>query len=181
MMPTLANAMQIAVQSLSVQQEALNATTNNIANANTPGYTRERVNLTENPPIMENGIAFGAGVSLQSITSVRDGIIELRILDETQQQSSAQTQVQILQQVEGLFSNESSGIGADLQTFFNSLSGLSTDPANSALRQTVITNAGNLIRDFNQTSTKLDDIKSSLESSISQSVSEINQLAGQIA
>jgi flagellar hook-associated protein 1 FlgK len=80
-----------------------------------------------------------------------------------------------------LFSSTTSGIGADLSTFFSSIGALSTDPTNDTKRQDVITAAQNLASSFNQASSSLTGIQQNLNQSVSSSVTQINSLTQQIA
>ncbi len=180
-MGSLNMAMWIAAQALEVDQGALNVTSNNIANASTPGYSREVVDLSEQAPIESGNLTVGTGVDLQQIQSVRDQVLSLLIAEQNTQQSGAQTQLNGLQQVQGLFSDPTQGIGANLTTFFNSISQLSTNPTDSAQRQSVITAAQNLVSSFNQAAQSLGTIQQSLNQSVSQTVDQINGLSKQIA
>jgi flagellar hook-associated protein 1 len=180
-MGSLSSSMWIAAEALGADQGALDATSNNIANQNTPGYTREIPVLTEAAPTVEGNVTYGNGVVLQQIQSVRDQVLEIQISDQNQQQSSAQTQYNALQQVQGLFSNPTQGIGADFTNFFNSISQLSTDPASMPNRQAVLTAAQNLAGDFNSTESSLDTIQSGLNQTVTSTVSQINTLTQQIA
>lgn len=177
----LTGSMLMAVHALLVQQSALNATSNNIANANTVGYSREVPILSEASPLVEGNLVFGQGVNLQQIISVRDRLLQLRLNDQTSQQSQAQTQYAALQQVENLFSDSSHGIGADLTAFFNSINQLSTDPSSLPQRQAVLTAAANLADDFHGTVAQLNNIRNNLNLNVTQSVNQINQLTSQIA
>ena len=180
-MGSLNLAMWIASHALDAEQGALNVTANNIANASTPGYSREVVDLSETTPSVVGGLTFGTGVSLDQIQSVRDQLLSLQIAEQTTQQSGAQTQLNALQQVQGLFSDPTQGIGANLTAFFNSISQLSTNPTDGALRQSVITAAQNLVGSFNQTAQSLSRIQSNLNQTIPQTVDQINSLTKQIA
>ena len=180
-MGTLNTAMWIAAQALDVDQGALNVTSNNIANASTPGYSREVVDLTEQTPIEAGNLTVGTGVNLQQIQSVRDQVLTLMIAEQTTQQSGAQTQLNGLQQMQGLFSDPTQGIGANLTAFFNSISELSTDPSDRAQRQSVITAAQNLVSSFNQAAQNLGQIQQSLNQSVTSTVTQINNLSSQIA
>ena len=180
-MSGLSSALSIASQSLLVQQSALQVATNNIANSNTPGYSREVLDFVENPPSQQGSLWFGNGVSAGQVESVRDNLLQLRIYDETQQQSNAQTQSTNLQQLEGLFSDPTQGIGADLTAFFNSINQLSTDPTNIPARQSVLTAANNLASDFHSAVTQVTAIQHNLDLGVTQAVSQINQLSSQIA
>ncbi len=86
---------------------------------------------------------------------MRDPILEIQLNQETQQQSSLNAQLEQLQQLQTQFSSSSSGIGADISNFFNSLQQLSPDPTNLALRQSVLTAAGTLATDFNNAASSL--------------------------
>jgi flagellar hook-associated protein 1 len=180
-MGSLSSSMWIAAQALGADQGAIDATSNNIANQNTPGYSREVPVLTEGTPTEEGNVTYGGGVVLQQIQSVTDQLLQIQISDQNQQQSSAQTQYNTMQQVQELFSNPTSGIGPDFTSFFNSLSQLSTDPASIPDRQAVLTAAQNLATSFNSTEQNLDSIQSGLNQSVSQNVTQINTLTAQIA
>lgn len=180
-MGSLTSSMWIAAEALGVNQGALGATANNIANQNTPGYSREIAVLNEAGPTVLGNITFGNGVVLQRIQSVRDSVLEIQIADQTQQQGSAQAQYSAMQQVQGLFSDSTKGLGADTTAFFNSLSQLSTDPANIPDRQAVLTAAQTVASDFNTAAQNLNSIRSGLNQSVVQTVTQINTLTQQIA
>lgn len=174
-------SMSIALQALMAEQGALEITSNNIANVNTPGYSRQIPIFSENPTIQQGSLALGEGVSLQQFQSVRDQLLQLRIYEETQQQGNSQAQLNSLQQVEGIFADPTQGIGAALSAFFNSLSQLSADPTNMAVRQQVLTAANGLASAFHQSETSLDGIQSNLDLAVPQTITQINQLTQQIA
>jgi flagellar hook-associated protein 1 FlgK len=180
-MPGLNTSLSIAVQALTAEQGALNVTTNNIANVNTPGYSREVVNLSEAPVVQEGTVSYGTGVSLQQFQSVRDQLLQLRIYEETQQKSNSQTQLNSLNQIQSLFSDPTQGVGGALSTFFNSLSELSTDPTNVSSRQQVLSSANNLADSFHQAAANLETIQSGANQAIPETVIQINQLTQQIA
>jgi len=181
-MSSLFGTMSVALQSLLVQQGALEVTANNIANANTPGYSREVPVFEESPPILSGNTMVGTGVTLKSIQSVRDNILDLRIDQETSQQSSLDSYVNSMDQVQSLF-NETQGTGleTDLSSFFNSFQSLATNPTSSSLRQAVIIAGQNLANAFSQTSANLGTIQQGLDQSLVQTVQQVNQLTSQIA
>ena len=129
-MGTLLSSLNIALQSMQAEQEALSTTTNNIANVNTPGYTRQTVSLEETPPVQYGGMLFGNGVAVGQITSQRDNLLQTRLDQETQQQAKYNSYLGTMQQVQTLF-NETTGNGlqGSITAFFNSLQQLSTSPS----------------------------------------------------
>jgi len=181
-MGTLTGGLNISLQSLIAEQTAIQTTSNNIANVNTPGYSRQVANFADTPPVQIGGLTLGTGVQISDVTSLRDSILDLRVNQETQQQGQLNAFLTNGQQIQGLF-NETSGTGlqAPLTAFFSSLSQLSANPSDFNVRQGVISAAQNLASAFNQTSTNLNSLQRSVDLSVTQSVSQINTLTSQIA
>src|SRR3990172_4675868 len=111
-MASLLGSLSIALRSLLAQQGALATTSNNIANVNTPGFSRQRPVLEEDTPVFYGSLLFGTGVRLESVESIRDRILELRIHQEIQQQSRQEAFLGAMRQVEALF-NEAQGVGLE--------------------------------------------------------------------
>jgi flagellar hook-associated protein 1 FlgK len=179
---TLISSLNIALQSMQAEQEALATTTNNIANANTPGYTRETVSFEETPPVQYGGLLLGDGVTIGQITSQRDSLLQAGLEQQTQQQAKYNSYLGTMQQVQSLF-NESSGNGVQgsVTAFFNSLQQLSTSPSDSNLRQAVLTAAQNMAQTFNTTAGNLSQMQQSANVTVTQTVNQINSLTSQIA
>jgi flagellar hook-associated protein 1 FlgK len=180
-MSSLFGTLSIATGALAAEQGAVDATTNNVANANTPGYSRLRPVLIESDPVVLGSVTYGQGVTLQKLEGLRDPILQLRIEGETQQQGQLNAFVSALQQAQTQFTSSSSDIGSQISNFFSSLNQLSTDPTNLSLRQSVLTAASNLATVFNNTSHSLTQQQSNLDLSVTQAVQQVNTLTGQIA
>jgi flagellar hook-associated protein 1 FlgK len=179
-MGSLFSSLSIAVGALLSEQGALNVTSNNVSNINTPGYARQRAVFEEGIPLLQQPLVFGSGVVFEQPQSVRDNILELRLHEETQQQGQFDAEVQQLQQAQTSFTG-TNDVGTQLTNFFNSLNQLSADPSNLALRQGVLTSAGNLASSFRTTATSLQVQRSSIDQSVLQSVDQINTLTTQVA
>ncbi len=180
-MPGLNASLSIAVQALQVQQGALQASANNVANVNTPGYSRQEAVLAAVPP--PNGWTQGAGggVTIQQYQSIRDQVLELQIQEETAQQNSADTQTNAAQLIEPLYTTSGQDIGSEMSAYFNSISALSASPSDTTLRQGVMQAGQNLAYAFQSTASGLDQIQTSMDQTVTQDVSQINQLTQQIA
>ena len=180
-MSGLYGSLSVALSSLLVSEQALETSANNIANANTPGYSRQRTVLTPGDPVVLGGLSIGTGVLIQKLESLRDPILELRLNQETQNQGQLDASLGALQQIQVGFSGTDSGIGDAITKFFDSLQQLSTDPPNLSLRQAVLTAAGNLATNFNTTSNNLQAQSANLDLNVVQTVDQINVLTTQIA
>ena len=181
-MGSLSGALSIALGSLGANDGAVAITANNIANVDTPGYSRELVNLTENYPVQEGRLTFGTGVTLGQTTSVRDNLLNIRLDQENQTSSQLTAFLGSLNQVQSLF-NETSGSGlqAPLTAFFNSFTQLSDNPGDSSLRESVITAGQNLASAIQQDAANLQSLQRSADLGVQQSVTQINTLTSQIA
>jgi flagellar hook-associated protein 1 FlgK len=177
----LNTALLTGMQALNATQAALNATSNNIANSNTAGYTREVAQMSENQEDLIGGTVIGGGVSLSGITSVRDELLNLQIQQQTSQKSAADTQSSSLQSIENLFSSTGQDIASTLSSFSSSLIQLSANPSNSATQGSVLTAGQNLAQSFNSTANGLTSAQTAADQQVTTTVAQINSLAQQIA
>jgi len=180
-MSGLYGSLSVVLSALLTSQQAVETSANNVANANTPGFTRQRPVLIPGDPVVVGRLSFGSGVVLEKLQSLRDPILELRLNQETQNQGELESALGALQQIQVMFSGTDSGIGDAISKFFDTPQQLSTDPSNSSLRQGVLTAAGNLAVAFNTTARNLQSRRNNLDVNVVQTVSEINTLTAQIA
>lgn len=181
-MGSLSGSMSIALSALANNQEALDVTSNNIANQNTPGYSRQRVNLSESATLQFGSVQLGTGSKIDNIQSIRDQVLDFRLNAETQTQSALDSYLGPLQQVQASF-NEAAGTGlqSSISGFFNSFSQLSTDPGSVALRQSVLTAGQNLAGAFNSAATNLTTLRASTDQQIPTLAQQVNTLAQSVA
>lgn len=180
-MASLTASLAAALSGLTADEGALNATTNNVANINTPGYSREVAVLETRDPVVEGDLTFGTGVDLKRIESIRDPILESQIQQETETQGKLDALVSALSNAQTGFTASAGDIGTAISNFFDSLNQLSTSPADLSLRQGVLTAAGNLASAFNIAANNLTTQRTNLDSSVTQTVGQVNQLTRQIA
>jgi flagellar hook-associated protein 1 FlgK len=180
-MSSLSTTLSTALQALSADTGALQGTNNNIANANTPGYTREVPIFQEAAPTNEGNFSVGNGVVLEGYQSQRDDLVHAQIQQETQAQSGANAQLSSLQQIQPTFATSTEDVGTQMSALFASLSSLSTNPGSSSLREGVLTAGQNLATSFNTTSSALTTEQTGLNTQVTQDVNQINQITQQIA
>ncbi len=173
-------ALSVASGALSAQEAGLETINNNIANANTPGYSRETVQLSAASAVQSGNISLGGGVSIDGVASVRDQLLSLQVQQQTSAQASASAQNNVLTSLAPYFSGTST-VGSQLSSFFTKLSALSSAPSDAATRQTAMSAAGDLVTQFNNTSSAISSAQSGLGTQIATDVTKINSLATQIA
>jgi flagellar hook-associated protein 1 len=168
--------------SLAAHSAALATAGHNIANANTPGYSRQVANLVANQGLgLTPSMSVGRGVSLESITRARDQFIERQLPNALSAQASSQAGSDALQSVTALDPDLQGGLPSTLGEFYSSLRTLSQNPSDLAARQSVIGRSQSLARSFNQTVGAIEEGRSGLDARILGKVDEINAAARSLA
>ena len=136
-MPGTFSGIGMTSHALRMFQRALDTTGHNIANVNTPGYSRQTVEFKTQVPLTyySDGMkSVGQGVSLSAISRIRDGYLEASARNNAGTLGKYQTLASTLKQVEGMYGEPSdSGIAAALDKFFDSWSALGANPNDSAV------------------------------------------------
>jgi len=187
-MGTISSAFGIMSGALDADQAALNVVANNVANANTSGYTEETPDWQQNAAITVNGVSTGDGVSETGATSQRDRVLEERLDQQQQLASSSSTRLAALQDVQALFTPDSGSssstagdIGSDITKFFDSFSSLEANPTNDALRQDVLSTASTLSGDISNAAASLNSQRAALDQEATGVATQVNSLTSALA
>ena len=187
-MGTINAAFYLVTGALQADQSALDIVANNVANANTPGYSRQVANWRENAPVQINGAAYGTGVSQTGPTSVRDRVLEERLSQQQQAESGSSTRLAALDAVQALFapasgsaSSNAGNIGSDITGFFNSFAALEANPTDVALRNNVLASARLLAGDISNAAASLTEQRASLDQQAASIPSQVDSLTTAIA
>ena len=181
--------LDIGATALRAAQQLLDTAAHNVANANTAGYSRQRVTLVSAPPYTfpafnRSGLPgqVGSGVNVAAITRVRDNFLDLQVQAQTGLKGEWDTRQQELAKIEALFPEPSdSGLGGTIGKFWNAWQDVASDPTSTAARSALTEQASSLAMEFNRDSTQLGMIASGIDSQVTQKVQTINDLAKQIA
>ena len=161
--------------SLGAHSAALATAGHNIANANTPGFSRQVANLSANAAIGSLGSqAVGMGVSLDAITRQRDAFVERQLPQALGAQSFSQTENAALQSITALNPDLDGGLGSALAAFYSSLRVLSQNAGDTAARQGVTGSSERLARSFNQTVGAIEASRTGLDSQLLGQVDKVN-------
>lgn len=181
-MPGLNAGLYIGLTGLQAQQAALNVVGHNIANVNTPGYTRQRADLTANQSLVEGQVYFGTGVSLTTVQGIRDRFLDLQIYRETARQTGATERYSGVDAVApSLGDSGSTGTAAQVQAFFQGFQELSARPEDGALRTNLIGKAQTMISGLQTRYRLLGDQRNNSDQAVASLVGEVNTLTEQIA
>jgi flagellar hook-associated protein 1 len=181
--------LDIGVTALRTAQQLLNTAAHNVANANTPGYSRQRVSIVEGSPYTfpafnRSGLPgqIGSGVTVAAITRVRDNFLDLQVQAQTALKGEWDTRQQELAKIEALFPEPSdSGLGSVISKYWNAWQDVAADPTSTAARTALTEQASSLAMELNRDSTQLGMIATGIDGEVSQQIQTINDLAKQIA
>lgn len=181
-MSSLFGSLNAARSALYAAQFALQTTSNNVANAATRGYSRQRVDLREAQPETLPVGQLGTGVAVDSIRRLRDQFMDQQYYQAQQVLGEYQAQQSTLNQIEALLGEPSdNGLQASLSRFFAAVHDLASYPSDGTTRRTVLEQARILAGDFNRLSNAVTGVKRNLESEIASQVAEVNDTLRQIA
>jgi flagellar hook-associated protein 1 FlgK len=177
----MADIFNTAVTGLVAFQNALAVTSNNITNANTPGYSVESPNFVEAGSNDVGGITVGNGVNVTGVTRSFNQFAVNQLWTANSGLGQQTAYVNLANQVDNAIGSSTNGVSAALSAFFNSWQTLSTDPTSTTDRQQVISQAQTLAGSITSTATTLNQLTGNVNTQIQGTVTSVNSLATQIA
>ncbi len=169
-------------QALLAHQTALQVTGQNIANANTPGYSRERAELASAPSSHTNILR--SGVNVEEVTRAYDRFVTAQINVASSNQQSTQTQADLLGQVESLFNDlntPATGISGALNTLFNDFNNLAQNPQGLTERNVLVQQGETVADAFHQLTDGLQSVRQQSNGALGDAVISVNSLTKQLA
>jgi len=174
--------LEIGKRAVLAQQRGLDITGNNIANVNTPGYTRQEAILTQSDPINYPNYSLGTGVMADKVRQYREHYLDREMRGTITRKSGYDTDTNVIQRIQTAI-NEPSDYGLDsaMDSFFAAVEDLNTKPEDLPNRENVLTQAKNLGSTFNTIDTKLSDLRTQMYGSLQNDVDQVNRLLGGVA
>ena len=171
----------ISVSALQAFQQAINVVSNNLANASTPGYDRQSVNMTEALPQSNGAATVGAGVVVSGI----DRAFSQAAANQLNTSQSSLGQLNALQnytnQIDNLFGTTVGGLSTSLQNFYSAFADVANNPTSTASRQALIGQAQSVASSFQNASSQLNTLNTDVNSRITNDVTQINSIAKAIS
>jgi flagellar hook-associated protein 1 FlgK len=171
----------ISVSALQAFQQAINVTSNNVANASTPGYDRESINLTEAIPQSNGAATVGAGVAVSGVNRA----FSQAAANQLNTSQSTLGQLNALQsytnQIDNLFGTTIGGLSTALQGFYNAFSDVANNPTSTASRQALIGQAQSVASSFQTASSELNSLNTDVNSRVTADVTQINSITKAIS
>jgi len=170
-------SLQIARTGLVASQKALDVTSHNIANANTEGYTRQRLDFSSRQGVTSNKITIGSGVDIDKLTQIRDEYLDYQFRGENSVKNELETKSETTTYIENIFGEPSDhGINQSLSDFFVSMEELTNNAQESSYRETVVQNAVKLTDSIRTVATELTEYQKEINGVIDMSVDQVNSI-----
>ncbi len=177
----LSDVLNIGQSALAAAQIGLQVTGNNIANASTPGYSRELAMQTESQP-QGFGYGFvGSGVTVSTVQRMYSSFATQQVNSAQASSSNLTTYYNQLQQVDNMLGDTTSGLSPTMQSFFAGVQTMASNPASLASRQAMLSDAQTLASQVQGMGSQIDQLAQGVNTQIQTSVNSINSIASQIA
>jgi flagellar hook-associated protein 1 FlgK len=160
----------IGVSALKAAQAGISATSHNIANVNTPGFSRQEILQTSELPQNTGAGFFGQGANVTNVVRQYDIFLGSQVLQAQTQSSNLSTQLGLAQQVSNLLGDSNGSLSPALQDFFTAVNTVANAPESIPARQTLIGSAQSLVNRFQALDQRLGEIRDGLNGQISNSV-----------
>ncbi len=175
-------SLEIAKKALIAQRLGLDATSGNIANVNTPGYSRRVPNLTEGEPLPSRNGFVGNGVLVSKLRTFREEFFDRQIRRSLSNLNTLETDSSIINRIAVILGEPGeNSITAIVGVFLNSFQDLTYKPTDLSLRQRTLTLAQTLVKRFKETASQLQDTRQQLLSDINDNVKQANKIIKEIA
>src|SRR3954463_3284106 len=178
---SIGSILNSARSGMAAQQLAVQIASQNIANADTEGYSRQRVELATSISTAFPYGTIGTGVTVQNITRARDSMLDAQYRQDSSGQAKADTTSAALGQIQQIFSEPSdSGLSATLDQFWGAWNDLANDPTSGAAKGAVRAAGDSVASTLNRFASQLDQLDQMTRESANGDVGQINQLANQV-
>ncbi len=177
----MGSLMSIGVTSLNASFAALQATGHNIANANTPGFSRQSVDMATSGGRYSGAGYFGEGVDITTVKRAHNEFLAREASTTKSVAAADATRTAQLEQLEKVFGLAEAGIGHSAGQFFNAFVDVVNKPEDSSARQVVLSRAGELALRFRAASDRIDSLQTGVSQDLKVSVSTVNALTSEIA
>jgi flagellar hook-associated protein 1 FlgK len=177
----MSGILNIGTRALMANQVALQTAGNNIANVNTPGYSRQSVVLQNVAGQFTGGGYIGSGVDVQTILRNHSDFLTRQAALTSSVSASDTARSDQLTQLENIFQGGTTGLGASVSNMLNSFSDVASAPTDLTARTVALTGADEMAARFRAASSSMNDLQQGVSSQLKDSVAAVNNLASQIA
>lgn len=176
-----AGVLGTAITGLLAFQRSMETTGHNIANVNTEGYSRQRVDLATFPETFTGGSFLGQGVNVVNIGRSYDQFLTNQFRSSTSAFNKADQYQKLATQVDNILADPATGMAPAMNEFFSSVQGVANDPSSVPARQTMLSQAEILAQRFNTMNNRFGELRAQTNKDLQGSINDINTYAASVA
>jgi flagellar hook-associated protein FlgK len=176
----MSDFLSIGASAVNVYRQAIATTSNNIANVNTEGYSKQAVNVSESYPTQIASYFIGTGSTVDKIQRSYDEFVERSLRDSASDLQATTPFIEYTERIVDIMGSESANLTNAIEAFFNASRSLSVDPGSIPLRNGVLSSGQALASRFNTLSTQIDAVGTESRGRLGAALEEVNNLAGQL-
>jgi flagellar hook-associated protein 1 FlgK len=177
----MSDMLNTSVSGLLAFQQELDTTSNNIANASTPGYSRESVNLVSVPGPYIGGVSIGNGVAVDSVQRIFNQTVASQVVSATSAYNQLNSFSSQAAQVDNLLGSTTNGLSSQLQSLVTALQTVANAPTSSASRQAFLSQAQQLVSNLQSDDSSLQSLDLQANTQLTSDASQVTSLAQSIA
>ena len=179
---SLGSILSVARTAMHAQQTVIQTAGHNIANVETEGFTRQRVDLTPGVPQRLPFGTIGTGVVLDDVRRVRDRLLDVTYRQEASDAAAGELRHELLAGIEGILGEPSdSGLAAAMDAMWSSWSDLASNPTSQAARTVVAQRATAVASMLNGFDARLSDVRGHTAMRLGDALTDVNRLADEVA
>lgn len=177
----MSDILSIGLSGTQAAKSALQTAGHNVANANTPGYSRQRVDVDTRPAQLTGVGALGSGVKISNVARVHDDFVVSELRSNASIYNNLQTNHEFTSQIDNMLADPEAGLAPTLHLFFNAINGVSNDPSSQSARQVLLGEANSLSSRFDYLDNRFESLRQGANETLKSNIREVNDLAKALA
>lgn len=175
------DVLSIGLSGARVSQQALATAGHNIANANTEGFSRQRVQVDTRPPQLSGVGALGTGVKINNVNRIHDEFVSAEMRSNASISSGLETNYEFTSQIDNMLADPQAGLAPTLHSFFAAINNVSNEPSSQSARQVLIGEANALSERFSYLDSRFESLRKGTNETLKSHIEDVNNIAKSIA
>ena len=175
------DVISIGLSGARVAKSSLATTSHNIANAQTEGFSRQRVEINTRQPQLTGVGAIGKGVQINNVSRIHDNYVSSEMRSNASIANGLETNYEFTSQIDNMLADPQAGLSPTLHSFFNAINGVSNDPSSLSGRQVLIGEARALSERFSYLDNRFESLRKASNETLKTQINDVNNLSKAIA
>lgn len=175
------DVLSIGLSGTLTAERSLATASHNIANANTKGFSRQRVQVDTRQPQLAGIGALGTGVKVNNVKRIHDEFVSAEMRSNASIASGLQTNYEFTSQIDNMLADPNAGLAPTIHSFFSAINNVSNDPSSQSSRQVLIGEANALSERFSYLDSRFESLRKGTNDTLKSHVNDVNNLAKAIA